>query len=79
MINSMGDSYYKSGIYPIWGWYIYNGLYRKPDLRYSGQGEHGEQMVCVELEISAGNNIKGDWNSQMDKLHECHIPFVEFA
>ncbi|WP_313758118.1 DUF3841 domain-containing protein [Tissierella sp.] len=55
MINSMGDSSYKSGIYPIWGWYIYNGLHRKPDLRYSGHGEHGEQMACIELEIPDNN------------------------
>ncbi|MBU5425990.1 DUF3841 domain-containing protein [Tissierella pigra] len=51
MINRIGHSSYKSNIYPIWGWYLYKGQHKKPDLRHSAHGPLGEQMTCIELEI----------------------------
>lgn len=62
MIDRIGDSSYKFSIYPIWGWYIYNGLHKKPDLRCSGHGASGKQMVCIELEISDNKVLLSDFD-----------------
>ena len=37
--------------YPVWAWYRFDGIEKKPDLRHSCYGVRGEEMVCVELEI----------------------------
>lgn len=62
MINRIGNSTNKSNIYPIWGWYINNGLNKKPDLRRSAHGPSGEQMVCMELEIREDKVVLSDFN-----------------
>ncbi|MDU5081494.1 DUF3841 domain-containing protein [Tissierella carlieri] len=62
MINKIGDSSYKSNIYPIWGWYIYKGQHKKPDLRRSAHGPSGEQMACIELEIPDKKVLLSDFD-----------------
>lgn len=62
MINRIGDSSYKSNIYPIWGWYIYDGVHKKPDLRCSGHGIPGKQMACIELEIPGNKVLLSDFD-----------------
>ena len=37
--------------YPIWAWYRFNSKEKKPDLRHSCYGVHGDKMVCLELEV----------------------------
>ncbi len=37
--------------YPVWAWYSSDGKHKKPDLRLSGYGERGEELVCLEIEI----------------------------
>lgn len=62
MIDRIGDSTYKSNIYPIWGWYINSGSNKKPDLRRSAYGKPGTQMVCMRLEIPDNKVLLSDFD-----------------
>jgi len=37
-------------IWPIWAWYKYDGVHKKPDLRCSGHMPRGTKSVCIEFE-----------------------------
>lgn len=62
MVDKIGDSTYKSNIYPIWGWYINSGSNKKPDLRRSAYGKPGKQMVCMRLEIPDNKVLLSDFD-----------------
>lgn len=48
---------------PIWAWYRYDGKEKKPDLRHSAFGVHGEKMVCIELEIPENKVLLSDFDA----------------
>lgn len=50
---------------PVWAWYKYNGIYRKPDLRYSRHLPRGTDSVCIEFDAEDGNVLLSQfemWN-----------------
>ena len=48
--------------YPVWAWYIYDGVHKKPDLRRSGYEEPGTQCVCMEVEIPDNKVLLSDFD-----------------
>ena len=56
--------------YPIWAWYRFNSMEKKPDLRHSCYGRRGEKMVCIELEIPDEKVLLSDfdnWHAVLNK------------
>lgn len=48
--------------YPVWAWYIADGKHKKPDLRFSGYGERGQELVCLEIEIPDEKVVLSDFD-----------------
>lgn len=58
------------GCYPVWAWKRMNNKEKKPDLRYSCYGAHGEKLVCMELEIEDNRVLCSDfelWHYPLNK------------
>lgn len=52
-------------VYPVWGWYKQNGRHYKPDLRGERwcYGAHGQQFICIELEIPDAQVLLSDFDT----------------
>lgn len=61
MISKIGPPPIKCK-YPIWSWYIHDGINKKPDLRRSGYGMPGEEMVCIQLEMPGSKVLLSDFD-----------------
>lgn len=48
--------------YPWWAWYKKNMKHSKPDLRESGYGNKGENLVCLELELPEEKVVLTDFD-----------------
>lgn len=54
LISKMNEKigYPPKGIkYPIWAWYHFNDIHKKPDLRSGGFSKRGDSLVLIEFEI----------------------------
>lgn len=65
--------------FPIWAWYRFNSKEKKPDLRHSCYGPHGEKMVCLELEVPDEKVLLSDfdlWHFSLNDwwLYDCFYP-----
>ncbi len=51
-------------IYPVWGWYQWEGLRKKPDLRRErwSNGSKGERFVCMEIDIPDEKVLLSDFD-----------------
>lgn len=48
--------------YPIWAWYRFNDMEKKPDLRHTCYGTRGQKMVCLELEVPDEKVLLSDFD-----------------
>lgn len=48
--------------YPVWAWHTWDGKRKHPDLRCR-QGERGEEMVCMELEVPDDQVLLSDYDA----------------
>jgi hypothetical protein len=46
--------------YPVWAWYIHDEKRKKPDLRKTGYGRKGEEMVCLEIDVPDSEVVLSD-------------------
>ena len=54
--------------YPIWAWHTREGKRKMPDLRQSGFGEKGTELVRMEIEIPEDQVVLSDfdlWSAMM--------------
>lgn len=56
---------------PIWAWYRYDWVNKKPDLRHTGFGYKGEKSVCIELEVPDNEVLLSDFNAWHYVLNSC--------
>ena len=51
--------------YPVWAWYMWEGVRKKPDLRKErwGNGWKGEQYACMEIDIPEKDVVLSDFDS----------------
>ena len=51
--------------YPVWGWYMWEGVRKKPDLRRErwGNGWKGERFACMEIDIPEEKLILSDYDT----------------
>lgn len=59
--------------YPIWAWYIRDWKYKKPDLRESGYGLKGENLVCIEIEKKDRDVVLTDFDTWHFVLNNGYI------
>ena len=58
--------------YPIWAWYKRDGKRYKPDLRNTGYGAHGDEMVCLEVDIPDNEVLLSDfdaWHFVLNRMY----------
>ena len=58
--------------YPVWAWYKFNGKHKKPDLRHSCYGVHGQEMAAMEVEVPDDQVLLSDfelWHSVLNKAY----------
>lgn len=48
--------------YPVWAWHTYDGRRKHADLRQR-QGDRGERMVCMELEVPDSEALLSDFDA----------------
>lgn len=58
---------------PVWAWYIRDWKHKKPDLRLSEYGRHGEKMVLFEIEISDKAVVLSDYNAWHFVLNKWYL------
>ena len=51
--------------HPIWAWYMWEGIRKKPDLRRErwGNGWKGDRFVCMEIDIPEERLVLTDFDS----------------
>ena len=51
--------------YPVWAWYMWEGVRKRPDLRKErwGNGWKGEQYACMEIDIPEKDVVLSDFDS----------------
>lgn len=51
--------------YPVWAWYMWEGVRKKPDLRRErwGNGWKGDRFACMEIDIPEENVVLSDFDS----------------
>ena len=51
--------------YPVWAWYMWGGVRKKPDLRRErwANGWKGEQFVCMEINVPDEKVVLSDFDS----------------
>ena len=51
--------------HPIWAWYMWEGIRKKPDLRRArwGNGWKGDQFACMEIDIPEDRLVLTDFDS----------------
>ena len=57
---------------PVWAWYKRNWKNKKPDLRESAYGKHGEKMVCIEIEKNYNEVVLSDFDDWHSVLNNCY-------
>jgi len=70
MVQKIGHSKVK---YPVWGWYCIDGKNKKPDLRLSGYGERGKELVCLEIEIPDEKVVLSDYDLWHFVLNDIYL------
>lgn len=55
----------KSVSYPVWAWYMWEGVRKKPDLRRErwGNGWKGERFACLQIEVPEERIVLSDFDS----------------
>ena len=64
---------------PIWAWFRFDKMEKKPDLRHSCYGTRGDKMVCLEIEIPDEKVLLSDfdlWHFPLNNwwLDDCFRP-----
>lgn len=64
---------------PIWAWFRFDKMEKKPDLRHSCYGTRGDKMVCIEIEIPDEKVLLSDfdlWHFPLNNwwLDDCFHP-----
>ena len=64
---------------PIWAWFRFNKMEKKPDLRHNCYGMRGEKMVCLELDVPDEEVLLSDfdlWHHPLNNwwLDDCFRP-----
>ena len=59
--------------YPIWAWFRFNSMEKKPDLRHSCYGRRGQKMVCIEVEIPDEKVLLSDYDNWHYVLNKCWL------
>lgn len=51
--------------YPVWAWYMWEGVRKKPDLRRErwGNGWKGERFACMEIDVPEDKVVLSDFDS----------------
>ena len=51
--------------YPVWAWYMWEGIRKKPDLRRErwGNGWKGERFACMEIDVPDVKVVLSDFDS----------------
>ena len=78
MINRIGER--PSGVsYPVWAWYKWEGIRKKPDLRCErwGNGWKGERFVCMEIDIPEKDVLLTDFDAWSIILLDALISYSE--
>ena len=50
--------------YPVWAWYMWEGVRKKPDLRRErwGNGWEGDRFACMEIDIPDDRVLLSDFD-----------------
>ena len=63
MQQRIGNPNNENTLLPIWAWYQWEGKRKRRDLRSSGFGKKGTQMVQIEFEISPSDVLLSDFDA----------------
>ena len=61
-------------ICPIWAWYKYDGVHKKPDLRCSGHLPRGTKGVCIEYEAEDNMVVLSQFEMWSWILNDGYLP-----
>ena len=59
--------------FPLWAWYKYDWKHKKPDLRQSCFGRHGDKMLCIEIEVPDNEVLLTDFNAWHSVLNRGYL------
>ena len=62
MVKKLGYPEDKTIKYPIWAYYLWEGLRKKPDLRVSGYANRGTPLVLIEFESNKKDIVLSDFD-----------------
>lgn len=63
--------------FPLWGWYHWQGIKHRPDLRASGHLAKGLPGVRIEVELPEHSVLLSDFNSWHCVLNHCCLSINE--
>lgn len=66
---------YKMRVPPIWVWYKYGGIHKKPDMRHSGYLPKGTKGVCIELEVEREDVLLSQFEMWNWILNQEYVPY----
>ncbi len=58
---------------PIWAWHTHYWKHQKPDLRYIGLGNPGEESYCIEIEIPDDQVLLSDFDAWHFVLNNSYL------
>ena len=63
----------KNVTYPVWAWHTRDFKRKKPDLRYSEYGRHGDKMVCLTIEVPDKDVLLTDFDAWHFVLNKWYL------